>query len=82
MDSSNTISAVTTFLTQIGDDFAEFQEICTPDKEYNLKAISAVGDLVSDLADMFASLGGIQTSQNIRKGKAFVQKIVVCKITV
>ena len=80
-DSSNTISAVTTFLAQIGEDFAEFQEICTPDKEYNLKAISAVGDLVADLADMFASLGGIQTSQNIRKGKAFVQKIVVCKIT-
>ena len=33
----------------------------------------------ADLADLFGSLGGIQTGENIRKGKAFVQKIVVSK---
>jgi len=75
-DSSNTISAVTTLITQLGDNFSKFQEICTPDKEYNFEAISAIGDLMENLADMFGSLGGVQTSQNIRKGKPFVEKLV------
>merc|ERR1719367_1934246 len=48
-DSSNTISAVTTLITQLGDNFSKFQEICTPDKEYNFEAISAIGDLMENL---------------------------------
>ena len=76
-ESANTISAVTTFLGQLGDNFAKFQEVCTPDRQYNIEAISAVGDLMVNLADMFGALGGVQTGQNIRKGKAFVARIVV-----
>merc|ERR1719367_1890477 len=75
-ESANTISAVTTFLTQLGDNFARFQEVCTPDKEYNFEAVNAIGDLMVNLADMFGALGGVQTGQNIRKGKAFVARIV------
>jgi len=29
-----------------------------------------------NLADLFGSLGGVQTGENIRKGKTFVQKVV------
>jgi len=75
-ESANTISAVTTFLGQLGDNFAKFQEVCTPDRQYNIEALSAVGDLMVNLADMFGALGGIQTGQNIRKGKAFVARVV------
>ena len=32
-----------------------------------------------NLADLFGSLGGVQTGENIRKGQAFVQKVVVSK---
>merc|ERR1712121_11261 len=61
---------------QLGDNFAKFQEVCTPDRQYNIEAISAVGDRMVNLADMFGALGGVQTGQNIRKGKAFVARIV------
>merc|ERR1712233_150155 len=65
-ESANTISAVVTFLSQI----------CTADKQYNIESIKAVGDLMVNLADLFGSLGGVQTGENIRKGQAFVQKVV------
>ena len=78
-ESANTISAVTTFLTQLRANFARFNQICTADKQYNIESINAVGDLMVNLADLFGSLGGVQTGENIRKGKAFVQKIVVSK---
>merc|ERR1712142_25489 len=75
-DSASTISAVTNFLTQLRSTFSSFKEICTPDKEYNIKAISAVGDLIVNLADMFGTLGGVKKGENIRKGKTYVNKIV------
>merc|ERR1712045_1109876 len=75
-DSASSISAVTTFLTQLRSTFSRFEQICTPDKEYNIEAISAVGDLMINLADMFGSLGGIQKGEQIRNGKEYVNKIV------
>merc|ERR1712130_593573 len=75
-ESANTISAVVTFLTQLRANFARFSQICTADKQYNIESIQAVGDLMVNLADLFGSLGGVQTGENIRKGQAFVQKVV------
>merc|ERR1719414_846701 len=75
-DSASTISAVTTFLTQLRSTFAKFSKTCTADKEYNIEAISAVGDLMINLADMFGSLGGIQKGLQIAKGKDYVNKLV------
>merc|ERR1711872_492378 len=75
-DSGRTISAVTTFLTQLRSTFSTFEEICTPDSEYNIKAISAVGDLIVNLADLFGTLGGVQQGEQVRKGKDFVDKVV------
>ena len=75
-DSASTISAVTTFLTQLRSTFSKFQQICTPDRQYNIQAISAVGDLMVSLADMFGTLGGVQQGEQIRKGKEYVNKVV------
>ena len=75
-DSANTISAVTTFLTQLKSTFARF-DICTADKQYNLDAINAIGDLMVNSADLFASLGSAQTGENLKKGKAFVSRMTV-----
>merc|ERR1712029_65442 len=66
-DSASTISAVTTFLTQLRSTFVKFSQTCTADKKYNIEAISAVGDLMINLADMFGSLGGIQKGVQISK---------------
>ena len=75
--SASTISAVTTFLTQLGSTFSRFENICTADKQYNLDSINAMGDLMVNLADLFVSLGSVQTGEKIRRGKAFVAKITV-----
>jgi len=74
--SGSTIYAVTTFLTQLRETFSRFEEICTPDKEYNFEAISAIGDLMIHLADLAGSLGGVETGENIRKGKVFTERIL------
>jgi len=74
-ESANTISAVTTFITQLRSTFSRLENTCTADKQYNLDSISAIGDLMVHLADLFGSLGSAQTGENIRKGKAFVAKI-------
>merc|ERR1711884_634665 len=74
--SGSTISAVTTFLTQLRETFSRFEEICTPDKQYNFEAISAIGDLMIHLADLAGSLGGVEIGENIRKGKDFTERIL------
>merc|ERR1719397_1770726 len=74
--SANAIYAVTSFLTQLRQTFFRFQTICTADKQYNLQSISAIGDLINHLADLFGSLGGIKIGESTRKGKRFVEKVV------
>ena len=76
-ESANTISAVTTFINQLGSTFSRLANTCTAHKQYNLDSISAMGDMMVNLADLFSSLGSFQTGENIRKGKAFVAKITV-----
>merc|ERR1712098_399614 len=75
-ESGSSISAVTTFLTQLRSTFSTFEEICTENSEYNIKAIGAVGDLIVNLADLFGTLGGIKQGEQVRKGKDFVNKLV------
>merc|ERR1712130_232945 len=75
-DSASTISAVTTFLTQLRSTFSRFEQICTPDRQYNTMAISAVGDLMVNMADMFGTLGGVKQGEKIRNGKEYVNKVV------
>jgi len=75
-DSASTISSVTNFLIQLRSTFTKFEQICTPDKQYNIQAISAVGDLMVSLADMFGTLGGVTKGEQIRKGKQYVNKVV------
>merc|ERR1711990_920011 len=74
--SAAAISAVTTFITQLRDDFTRFEEVCTGDKQYNLDAITAVGSMLNHLADMAGSLGAVKTGESIRKGKVYAERIV------
>ena len=76
-ESANTISAVTTFIEQLGSTFARFENTCTADRKYNVDSINAIGDLMVNLADLFGSLGSVQTGEKIRRGKAYVGKITV-----
>jgi len=75
-ESARKISAVNAFLNQLKSTSAKLTKICTADKQYNIQAISSVGDLMVDLADLFGTLGGVKDGDQIRKGKDYVNKIV------
>ena len=71
------IYSVTTLVSLIKETFSGFNEICTADKQYNLDAIIAIGDLTNHLADLFGAHGGIETSEALRKGKLYTERVVV-----
>merc|ERR1711892_750888 len=73
---AKTISGVTTFLTKLNKAFTKFDKFCTSDKEYNVEAIIAIGEMMTDLADLFAILGGISDAEEIRKQGDFTNKVV------
>merc|ERR1712123_252192 len=75
-DSAKIISGVTTFLTNLNKSFTKFDKFCTSDKEYNIEAITAIGEMMTDLADLFAVLGGITDAEEIRKQGDFTKKVV------
>merc|ERR1711892_1114457 len=58
---------ITTLLTNLNKSFTKFDKFCTSDKEYNIEAITAIGEMMTDLADLFAVLGGITDAEEIRK---------------
>ena len=77
LESVRRINAVINFLNQLGAFFSNFKQICTPEKQYNILALSTLGDLMANLGDLFTTLGGIQKGQQIKKGREIVYKIMV-----
>merc|ERR1719516_246774 len=75
-ESSNVVVEVTTFLQKLGENFDELDQFCTSDKQYNLESLRAIGETMADLADLFESLGDTKNVNNLRRGKAFVNKLV------
>merc|ERR1711892_569863 len=75
-DSAKIISGVTTFLTNLNKSFTKFDKFCTSDKEYNIEAITSIGEMMTNLADLFAVLGGITDAEEIRKQGDFTTTIV------
>ena len=78
--SAKIISGVTSFLVKLNKSFTKFDKFCTSDKEYNVEAITSIGEMMTDLADLFAVLGGITDAEEIRKQGDFTKKVVVSKI--
>jgi len=75
-ESSKILFSVTKFLNQVRNEFSKFQKLCNAEREYNLDAINAIGDLMVSLGDLFDSLGGSDEDLDFRKGKDFVEKLV------
>jgi len=74
--SAKIISGVTTFITQLNKSFSKFEQFCTSDKEYNIEAITAIGEMMTGLADLFGVLGGLSDAEEIRKQGNFINKVV------
>ena len=77
LESVRRINAVINFLNQLGSFFSNSKQICTPEKQYNILALSTLGDLMVNLGDLFTTLGDVQQGQQIRKGREFVYKVLV-----
>ena len=75
--SADGVGAVTKFLEKLSRNFSNLKQICTSDKQYNLNSLSAVGETMDDLTEVFTTLGDSRNAQRIGKGKAFANKIVV-----
>jgi len=74
--SAKVISGVTTFITQLNKSFTKLEQFCTSDKEYNIEAITAIGEMMTGLADLFGALGGLSDAEQIRKQGDFTKKVV------
>ena len=76
-NSATTISAMKTFLTQLRSTFLKFSDSCTADGMFNIESIRSVGDIITNSARAFETLGGLQKGVDISKGKEYVNKVVV-----
>lgn len=71
------LSSVRTFFTYLRVTFEKFDKMCTGDKEYNIQAIQAIGDMMSHLADLAIQNGAYQLGMGIRRGKLFAYKLAI-----
>ena len=66
------ISFVSGLQSSLGPVVSEFRNLCNPDRSFNTAAISALGELMSRLAQQF----GDKTGAGAR-GQEFISNIVV-----
>jgi hypothetical protein len=73
--SAQIVSKVTNFLAQ--ESHFKFAHFCTKDKEYNKDFLTAIGKMMSDLADLYTALGGVTAANGLRKQEDFTKRVVV-----
>lgn len=73
--SGQVIIGVTTFLTQLRASFSQLQQQCSPNKNYNVEAINAIGETMDNLANLFGVLGGFEDGAQIRTQGAFAKRV-------
>jgi len=74
--SSKVVTAVTNFLAKLKDTTEDLQNICTTDRKYNARAISTIGEMLEDLAELFFNLGDFNSAEKIKEKKPITDKIV------
>ena len=74
-NSANIISKATAFLDK--ESHFNFENFCTKNNKYNKEFLTAVSNMMSDLADLYADLGGDIAAEEIRKQEDFTKKMMV-----
>merc|ERR1712193_505297 len=75
--SAQVVDGVVNFIQQLGVTFNGFsKEGCVANKNANSQAISAIGDMLLSLGDMFQSFGGVEEAEEVRNKAAWVKDIV------
>ena len=75
--SGSLVSGVTTFINQLRANAMEFQSVCSANRQFGMRGITALGNIMVNLADMTSALAGVRTGEEIRKGKLIAERIVV-----
>ena len=75
--SADIVFKVTNFLTKLKKSFSKFEQFCTKNKDYNIEVITAMGDMMTDLADLYRAVGGTTAAEEISKQGDFTKKVVV-----
>ena len=75
--SAKIVTKVTNFLSKLKNSFSKFNQVCTRDKQYTIEVITFMSDMISDLADLYTSLGGHTAAYELSKNGDFTKKIVV-----
>merc|ERR1711892_1491289 len=73
-DSAQILSKVTNFLAKESN--FKFDNFCTKDKKNNKEFINAVGNMMSDLADLYTDLGGLTVATEVRIQEVFTKKVL------
>merc|ERR1712106_1056037 len=75
--SATVVRGIVSFIKQLGATFNGFdKEKCFSDKDTNVRAISAIGEMLYSLGNMFESFGGVSEAKQVRERAAYVQNIV------
>ena len=80
--SAKIVFRVTNFLTELKRYFSKFDQYCTRGNSYNIEIITAIGDMMTDLADLYRDLGGLTAAEEISKQGDFTKKVVVSKAAI
>merc|ERR1712083_338531 len=73
---SKVVDEVTKFLRKTNRNLASFEKLCSKNKDYNVNVINSIGDVMDDMAELFASLGSKDRAEEIRKKGKFVKESV------
>lgn len=68
--------AFTTFFSQLKSTLARMENMCTNDI-FNRDSITAIGDMLDVLADLYVNLGDEETGAKIRYGKTYTERVTV-----
>jgi hypothetical protein len=74
--SAKKVFRVTNFLTQLKRSFSKFDQFCTRGNSDNIEVITAMGDMMTDLADLYKAVGGSTAAEEISKQGDFTKKVV------
>ena len=78
--SAKIVTKVTNFLSKLKRSFSKFDRICTKNKDYNIEIITAMGDMMTDLTDLYRAVGGSAAAEEISEQRDFTKKVVVSTI--
>ena len=80
VEAASILHATKSFLRQLKTQTREFQNFCFPDKESSARGIRAMGEIITSLADLSASVGDVRAAEEIRRGNKIIDHIVVSSV--